>query len=121
MRRVTLDQAGKRRTDHADLRLPPLGESLWSAFWRIEQGRQGGMGPQAFTYQDIEAWTRLADHPLSPWEVEIVMAMDVARREAWNETKDDASRPPGMRRIVSFRNVAAAERMFDRFGEVRDA
>lgn len=63
----------------------------------------------------------MADHPLSPWEVDIIMAMDVARRSAWDETKDEASRPPGLRRLVSFRNVEAAERMFDRFGEVRDA
>jgi hypothetical protein len=121
VRRVTLDQAAKRPTSLADLRLPPLGDPIWSAFWRIEQSRQGGYGPQAFTYVELEAWTRLADETLAPWEVEGIMAMDVARREALSADKPEAeAKPAGMRRLVRA-NSKAAEAMFDRFGEVRDA
>lgn len=119
---MTLDQAGKRRSDLDSLRLPSLGDELWAAFWRIEQSRQGGAGgPQAFTFAEIEAWARLADQPFGPGDLEAIMAMDVARRTAWDEVKDAGTRPPGMRRLVSFRDHAAAERMFDRFGDVRDA
>lgn len=80
------------------------------------------MGPQAFAYVEIEAWSRLYRQDLAPWEVEAIMDMDVARRNAWAESKTDGTeRPPGITRLVSFQNVEAAERMFDRFGEVRDA
>jgi hypothetical protein len=122
VRRATLDQVAGRKTPVQGLRLPPAGEDIWTAFWRIEQSRQGGMGPQAFAYAEIEAWSRLSRHDLAPWEVEAIMDMDVARRNAWAESKpENGERPPGVRRLVSFRNVEAAERMFDRFGEVRDA
>lgn len=113
-----MDQAAGRRANIADLRLPPLGEQVWSAFWRIEQSRQGGFGPQAFTYLEIEAWARLVQNPLAPWEVEAIMSMDVARRAALDAGKGE-ERPPGLTRLVSAHSEAA-ERMFDRFGEVRD-
>lgn len=128
MRRVTLDQAAGRTTEPAAHRLPPLGEGAWAAFWAIERTRQGGMGgAQAFTYVEIEAWTRLADQSLAPWEVEALMAMDSARREVWSQQRDDEDgRPQGPngeapRRVVSFRDAGAVERLLDGFGEVRDA
>lgn len=128
MRRVTLDQAAGRITDAAAHRFPPLGEGAWAAFWAIERTRQGGMGgAQAFTYAEIEAWTRLADQALAPWEVEALTAMDSARREVWGRQRDeDDGRPQGPngeapRHVVSFSNASAVERMLDGFGDVRDA
>lgn len=128
MRRVTLDQAAGRITDPAAHRLPPLGESAWAAFWSIERTRQGGMGgAQAFTYAEIESWTRLADQPLAPWEVEAVVAMDGARREVWGQQQDGEDgrlhgpNGEGVRRVVSFSDPSAVERMLDGFGDVRDA
>lgn len=128
MRRVTLDQAASRIVDIAAHRLPPLGEGAWTAFWAIERTRQGGMGgAQSFTYAEIEAWTRLSQQPLAPWEVEALTAMDSARREVWGQQRDaEEGRPQGPngeapRHVVSFSNADAVERMFDRFGDVREA
>lgn len=127
MRRVTLDQAAGRITDTAAHRLPPLGEGAWAAFWSLERTRQGGMGgSQAFTYAEIESWVRLAGEALAPWEVEAVVAMDGARREVWGEHRDgEFGRPQGpngeaARRVVSFSDPGAVERMLDGFGDVRD-
>lgn len=98
-----------------------MGEPVWSAFWGIERSRQSGYSPQAFTYTEIEVWTRLADRSLAPWEVSAIMEMDAARREAWGQLRDaEEGRPDGLVRVVSFSNAAAAERMFDRMGDVRD-
>ncbi|KNY21594.1 hypothetical protein [Methylobacterium sp. ARG-1] len=120
MRRVTLDQAAKR-PPAIDLRLPATGARVWSAFWEIERSRQGGYGPQAFTYVEIEAWTRLTAADLAPWQVRALMEMDTARRGAWSEVQEEErGRPDGLSRVVSFSNTAAVERMFDRFGDVRD-
>lgn len=46
------------------------------------------MGPQALTYLEIAAWARLMGEAPRPWEVEALLAMDVARRAALNEEPD---------------------------------
>ncbi len=76
--------------------------------------------PQPFTYVEIQAWCHLADRRLAPWELDAVMDMDVARRNALYETRDSGETPQNLRRTVSFRDQAEAERLFDSMGTVID-
>ncbi|MBB06338.1 MAG: hypothetical protein CML03_12645 [Pseudooceanicola sp.] len=52
---------------------------IWSAFCDLSRTRaKGPEGPQAISYAEIEAWTRLMNVPLSPHHVRTLMAMDRA-------------------------------------------
>ncbi|SFB82173.1 phage tail assembly chaperone [Tropicimonas isoalkanivorans] len=57
--------------------LPEAGRVLWGAFMALHRTRSyGGLGPNPITYQEIEAWCRLARMPLEPHHVEILTEMD---------------------------------------------
>ena len=61
--------------------LPPEGSGiLWRAFLALSRTRStGANGPNAITFTEIEAWSRLTRTPLEPHHVETLMAMD----EVW--------------------------------------
>lgn len=101
-------------------RVPPGGAHIWDAFWEIEKTRQASWGPLAFTYQEIEAYCRMADDRLRPWEVRILLAMDGARRAALPGLDDGKDKPPAQRILASADNVDAFEAALDRFGTVID-
>lgn len=57
---------------------PPETAYLWRWFRDLEMARQGGqMGPQPLTYQEMEAWSRLARVRLTPWEADCLRSLDV--------------------------------------------
>lgn len=66
----------------AELALPPFPEALrylWRAFARIRRRCGGnGFGPSPITWGDIDAYSRLSGLRLSPWEVEVIEALDDA-------------------------------------------
>jgi len=46
-------------------------------FWEMGRCRpQGYAGPLAITHTEIEAWSRLYGLRLTPWEVDVVKALD---------------------------------------------
>jgi hypothetical protein len=50
---------------------------VWSAFLLLNQSRsQGFNGPLPITYQEIDAWLRLTNNRLFPWEIEVVKKLD---------------------------------------------
>jgi hypothetical protein len=71
-------------------RLPPAGRHLWDWFWQLDATRGAGMAVQRITYCEMEAWARLTRQAPMPVEIEMIMAMDVARLTAARE------KPPAM-------------------------
>jgi hypothetical protein len=52
-------------------------EHLVSLFNQLSARRQIGMsGPQAVTFQEIQAFSALTEADLSPWEVQTLCSMD---------------------------------------------
>jgi hypothetical protein len=58
---------------------PEEARYLWAWFMELHRARpQGGMGPGAIGYPDIQAWCGLRGVRLAPWEVEVLTALDHA-------------------------------------------
>lgn len=49
--------------------VPPEGEYLWSLYWELRRD-------SALTFQEVEAWGRIHQVSLSPWEVGTLRGMD---------------------------------------------
>lgn len=101
-----------------------MGDQVWGWFWKLEQSRQNPTGDvQAFTYSEIAEWARLHRIELASWEIDAFMSMDIARRGALGELREEggseAAGVPKAQKTVPF-NSEAAERMFDGFGTVID-
>ncbi len=57
--------------------LPLVVRPLWNVFTELHEGRgQGVSGPSPITWQDIDAFQRVAGISLSRWEVSMVRALD---------------------------------------------
>jgi hypothetical protein len=57
--------------------LPEAGAYLWRAFLRLSARRgSNGFGPSALAYHDIAAFERLTRFSFTPWEVEMIEALD---------------------------------------------
>lgn len=63
--------------------LPPGGGLLWDALTQLSATRQQGMGGAGgIGFAEIESWQRLHGVQLTPWEVDTLIAMDAASRNA---------------------------------------
>jgi hypothetical protein len=56
---------------------PELLEYVWTAFLLLNHTRgQGFNGPVPISYQEIDAWQRMTQNTLLPWEIEAVKRLD---------------------------------------------
>ena len=56
---------------------PELLEHVWTAFLLLNNTRgQGFSGPLPISYQEIDAWQRMTQNMLLPWEIEAVKRLD---------------------------------------------
>ena len=71
--------------------LPYFAVPLWQSFWMLHDTRQGAAmgGLQPISYLEIDAYSRLMQVSLEPWEVEIVKRMDNAFLTAINTRVGD--------------------------------
>lgn len=85
--------------------LPSYMDHLIGFFWGIGGQRLNGMnGSEPLQWSDIEAWSRLTRTPLLPEEVDILIAMDRAYRQAVAAEQKDAAeqkkdKPPAKQRL----------------------
>lgn len=63
--------------------LPPFLVVLWETFIALSRKRTHGMGTNPISSLEIESWCRLHQVELSPWEVEIIEALDAAVMDVW--------------------------------------
>tara|TARA_R110002072_G_scaffold196255_1_gene353690 strand:+ start:515 stop:772 length:258 start_codon:yes stop_codon:yes gene_type:complete len=57
---------------------PTLVSHIWSAFISLSNSRIGGFnGPNPISYDTIKAWKELTETPLSAWEVEAIIEIDL--------------------------------------------
>lgn len=70
----------KRSEIEAQLHVPPLPkavEYIWFAFIRLANRRQStGFGPARISWMELEAFQRLTGQWFSPWEIELIEALD---------------------------------------------
>jgi hypothetical protein len=83
----------ERQTGRRDPRLDagPVPEGfgyLWNLFWNLRAGASEGFGGARITWADIEAYKRATGADLDAFEIEAVMAMDQALRDAMSEGQD---------------------------------
>lgn len=71
-------------------RVPVAARALWATFLTLSAVRRSGMGPHPLTLTDIEAWCRLADVRLTPWELDTLIALDAASLRAAAEAQPKA-------------------------------
>lgn len=71
--------------------LPMFVMELWNAFWKMDFRRDRGMygSPLPLRYEQIDAYMRVKSHPLMPWEIEAIEAMDLALLRAQAENKNN--------------------------------
>jgi len=65
---------------------PPYTRALTEAYASMSASRRSGMGRSSLTVVDIEAWCRLFNARLSPWELETIIQMDAAALAAADKT-----------------------------------
>ncbi|MBT9370272.1 hypothetical protein KLP42_10200 [Rhizobium sp. CSW-27] len=72
----------RRAEIEAELTLPPFPQTLahiWQAYHRLRARTAAGFsGPRPITWPDIEAFLRQSGMRFSPWEIEILEALDDA-------------------------------------------
>lgn len=67
-------------------KLPPGAVHLWNAFIQLSNARGGnGYGPNPIPYTEIDAFCRLTETALDPWEIEAIRALDDAYLTAANQ------------------------------------
>ena len=73
-----------------ELQQPPFPDRmahLWQVFLDLHHGRMYSMGePCPLTYESMTAWCSLTGIELSPWDVDVVKALD----RVWMETMQGA-------------------------------
>jgi hypothetical protein len=71
--------------------LPLFVMELWNAFWKLDLRRDRGQWGNALPlrYEQIDAYMRVKNHHLMPWEVEAIEAMDLAMLNAQAENKNN--------------------------------
>lgn len=74
------------------LRPPPGTAAVWECFVALNGCRPAGMGPSGIPPSEIDAWQRLHGVRLTPWEVELLMAVDRAVLAAQAEAESRANR-----------------------------
>jgi hypothetical protein len=71
--------------------LPAAGSALWDVFVELQSERESGMnGAGRIPLTSIEAWCRLNNVQLTPWEVSTLKAMDGAVLSVWAENRRQA-------------------------------
>jgi hypothetical protein len=71
--------------------LPAAGRYLWRWYRELSAQRGStGFGPAAIGFQDIAAWARLTGVRPAPWEVRIIVALDVLWRSITSEKPEPA-------------------------------
>jgi hypothetical protein len=58
--------------------MPEGSEYLFSAWEELHRARSSGMATNPISWQDIDAYGRVIDPPLVPWEARAVRAIDDA-------------------------------------------
>lgn len=59
--------------------MPPEGAHIWQAFRSLHSARvNNGFGPCPISFVDMDAWQRVMQYPLAPWEAEAVRKLDDA-------------------------------------------
>ncbi len=71
-------QLGKKAVQVADApKLPPEGAYLWHYWLELHRARTGsGFAVNPLSYSEIEAWARLTDQAVTPWETRVIRAID---------------------------------------------
>lgn len=66
--------------------VPEAARHVWGWFWALSSQRRSGMGgPDAIGWDEIRAWSQLTGTITRPEEVSMLVALDVAYREAYAE------------------------------------
>ena len=73
---VVANQHMNLPTDMRALDIPLAGRHVWKWFVDVDHGRSG----ESLSYADIEAWGRVCEEIVRPWEARALLAMDLARR-----------------------------------------
>lgn len=74
--------------------LPPEAVHLWQAFRSLDAARgNNGFGPLPISFVDMDAWQRVMQYQLDPWEVEAVRMIDNAYLAVEAETPDKRAAP----------------------------
>lgn len=68
--------------DSPEVDVPEQGAHLWEWFWILSGQRARGDGPQALRMADIESWNRMSGSMMRSDELDVLLAMDGAYREA---------------------------------------
>ena len=58
--------------------IPAEVAALWSVFVALSATRRAGLGASPLCLADLEAWSRLTRTPLTPWELDTLIAIDAA-------------------------------------------
>jgi hypothetical protein len=93
-----LDQV-RKETGKVDARLvaqplPLAGEHIWKWFWELDAGREETMnGLARISHSQIAAWCSITGNIVRDHELQILLAMDRARREA---STPKPGLPPGV-------------------------
>lgn len=73
-----VEQATGKRPGQLDgPEIPPQLAHVYGWFVEISQGRTGnGFGPNPLTWEGIDAWQRLTETVVRPWEVALIKRLD---------------------------------------------
>lgn len=79
---VVAKATGQKLDENAP-RLPREMRYLWRSFLQLHRARgSNGWGPNPIAWSEIDAFCRLTESTLDPWEVEALCALDEAFMES---------------------------------------
>lgn len=69
---------------HPMPKLPLMAGGVWAKYKLLHRRRPDGMElPQPLTYLELEAFKNATRTWVTPWEADVIMALDDAARAAW--------------------------------------
>ncbi len=70
-------EVGEIQEFNLNASFPEVASHIWVAFLELHDGRTYGMGgPNPISYDIIDAWCRLTNIRLLPWEIEVIKSID---------------------------------------------
>ena len=94
--RKHLQRAARQGVVDPLLEVDPLPDSLaqlWQVFLELNTFRTAGMGANPISILEIDAWCRLNQVQLTPWELACIKAVDSAVMSEWAKAKQTTEQP----------------------------
>lgn len=84
-----LQKTGKKHPKDNPVDFPPEAEHIWRYWIELNKARQSnGFGINTISWLELDAWSRMTNTDLEPWEINAIFDIDAEYLQLVSEQKD---------------------------------